>query len=371
MHSIVSKFFAIWTGYSERKEKLAEVTLLRKWAGLSPSDFTITDTPISAVRDDKIHCIAVAKGKKEAIVLLPGFGASGALYYRIMKELSEKYDLYFVDMRGMGCSGRPEFTARSHEEAEKYILEGIERWREKMGLERVVMCGHSLGGYMATRYAKHYPSRVSSLLLISPAGMWPKPSDFDLRVQNLIKDYGFIRKFIFKKVSAIWTPGKSPMELMRYCGPLSVLLLNTYVSLYPSLTKEEKRDVRKYLFQIVMKPGTGEYAMAYFLYPGGYGVNPLEKTLDEIKVPVSVYYGTRDWVAATVPPDMRLNNPMVKVRRIKDASHQICTDKPKELVEKMLEDLAARSEPVPSPSQNSPFKHQVKKLMNIFNVNNI
>ena len=36
---------------------------------------------------------------------------------------------------------------------EQYFIDGIERWRRSVGLERVVLLGHSFGGYFAACYA--------------------------------------------------------------------------------------------------------------------------------------------------------------------------------------------------------------------------
>jgi len=371
MRSITDKLFVLWTCYSEKKEKKWETNLLYKWSGLPSNYIQISDIPITDIKDDKIHCISIITGKKEALVILPGFGASGALYYKVMKGLSEKYDLYLVDMRGMGCSGRPIFPAKTQAEAEKYIVEGIEIWRQKMGLEKMIICGHSLGGYMATKYAEYYPKHVSSVLLISPAGVWKKPAEFDAKLQSIVNNSGFIKKYLFKKVNSSWVPGNSPLELLRCFGPFATLLLNIYMRFYGSLTKSERKDVKRYIFQILMKPGTGEYAMTHFLHPGAYGIDPLEKTLNKLNIPISIYYGTRDWVAATTPPDAQLTNPMIRQRKIKDASHQICTDKPKEIVEKILEDLETRPETNQLLFQSLPYKYNTRKLINFLNLNQI
>jgi cardiolipin-specific phospholipase len=361
----------MWTCYSESKEKKWEANLLHKWSGLPPDAIQISDIPITDIKDDKIHCISVVTGKKEALVMIPGFGGSGALYYRVMKGLSEKYDLYLVDMRGMGCSGRPVFPAKTQEEAEKYIVEGIEKWRQKMGLEKMIMCGHSLGGYIVTKYAKYYPNQVSSVLLISPAGVWEKPVDFNTKIQSIVSTFGFFRKYLFKKVSSSWAPGNSPLELLRNFGPFAAVLLNVYMGFYVSLSKPERKDVKRYMFQILMKPGTGEYAMTYFLHQGAYGIDPLEKTLNELNVPISIYYGTRDWVAATTPANANLTNPLIRQRRIKDASHQICTDKPKEIVERIVEDLETKPELNQVLIQSLPKKSKAQRLMNFLNFNKI
>ena len=46
-------------------------------------------------------------GQKEILVLLHGYGGSGALFFPIIKALSEKFDLVLLDIIGMGGSSRP------------------------------------------------------------------------------------------------------------------------------------------------------------------------------------------------------------------------------------------------------------------------
>lgn len=55
--------------------------------------------------------------------------------------------------------------------AEHFFLSSLESWREAAGIERMILVGHSLGGYLASAYAVRYPHRVSGLILVSPAGI--------------------------------------------------------------------------------------------------------------------------------------------------------------------------------------------------------
>ena len=68
-------------------------------------------------------------------------------------------------------TGRPPFPAKSREDAEDFFLSSLQRWREAMGMEKMVLVGHSLGGYLAASYALQYPQHVQHLVLVCPAGV--------------------------------------------------------------------------------------------------------------------------------------------------------------------------------------------------------
>jgi cardiolipin-specific phospholipase len=93
--------------------------------------------------------------------------------------------VYAVDWLGMGRSARVPFTVKAKredvsarvEEAESFFVESLEDWRVTMGLEKMTLIGHSLGAYLSVVYALRYPTRVSKLILLSPAGVPRDPNE--------------------------------------------------------------------------------------------------------------------------------------------------------------------------------------------------
>jgi len=134
-----------------------------------------------------------------------------------------------------------------------------------MGIEKMVLSGHSLGGYVATKYAVKFPLSVISLVLISPAAIWPAPPDLKEIMELMINNLRFIQRNMVKKIANYWTPGKTPLQLLRSFGRVSSIALNRYTKMFKKLTEDERLDLKEYLFQILMKPGTGELAMSYVL----------------------------------------------------------------------------------------------------------
>ena len=71
----------------------------------------------------------------------------------------------------MLSAGRPAFPARTREEAEGFFVGALAKWREAMGMDKMILVGHSLGGYLAASYALQHPEHVQHLVLVGPAGV--------------------------------------------------------------------------------------------------------------------------------------------------------------------------------------------------------
>lgn len=104
-------------------------------------------------------------------MFIHGYGASGATFFRIMKPLSERFHVIFVDLPGMGGSTRVPFFCRTPEQAQEYFVTFLEDWRVAMGdLTDFYLAGHSFGGYIAGVYAQHHSKHIRKVVFISPIG---------------------------------------------------------------------------------------------------------------------------------------------------------------------------------------------------------
>ena len=95
---------------------------------------------------------------KPKLVFIHGYGASGAMFWSVMKPLSEHFHVIFVDLPGMGGSTRVPFFCKTPSQAKEFFTGYLEDWRVAMGnLRGFYLAGHSFGGYVAGIYAHKYP----------------------------------------------------------------------------------------------------------------------------------------------------------------------------------------------------------------------
>lgn len=92
------------------------------------------------------------------LVLLHGFGGGVALWAQNLDTLSSSGPVYALDLLGFGRSSRPVFST-DPEAVEEQFVATLEEWREKVGLEEMVLLGHNLGGYLSAAYTLKYPHR--------------------------------------------------------------------------------------------------------------------------------------------------------------------------------------------------------------------
>ena len=96
-------------------------------------------------------------------VFLHGLLGSSRNWRSVCKSLSEESHSFALDLPKHGQS------FHSEDSTIKSMARDILRWLDEMGLDSVVLCGHSLGGKVAMRFASDHPERVEKLIVVDIA----------------------------------------------------------------------------------------------------------------------------------------------------------------------------------------------------------
>ncbi|NRT12832.1 alpha/beta fold hydrolase [Flavobacterium sp. 14A] len=111
----------------------------------------------------------------KSVLLLHGKNFNGAYWKRTIDALTKKgFRVVVPDQIGFGKSDKPDnfqYTFQQLAENTKQIL-------DTLGIKKIAVLGHSMGGMVATRFALMYPEVTEKLILENPIGL----EDWKLKV---------------------------------------------------------------------------------------------------------------------------------------------------------------------------------------------
>jgi len=109
-----------------------------------------------------------AQPNGRAVLLLHGKNFSGAYWARTIEALSARgYRVIVPDQIGFGKSSKPrhfQFSFQALATQTRDLLDAL-------GVSKVAVVGHSMGGMLATRLALLHPEHVERLVLVNPIGL--------------------------------------------------------------------------------------------------------------------------------------------------------------------------------------------------------
>lgn len=169
--------------------------ILKRWANPAQgSQFLV-------MGDKKLHYRISGHGP--VLVMIPGTVDSLHTWDSIVTELEKKYTVVRFDVPGFGFSDSPEFSDGYFTQpiiAEMHTF--FDYLKQTLGVTRLHLMGHSLGGGLAWLYAVQYPNEVDHLILESPAA-YPQAVPWFLHM-----DYFPIRELL------LYSNGYLPLEMV-------------------------------------------------------------------------------------------------------------------------------------------------------------
>ncbi len=111
---------------------------------------------------DIAYTIHGAPSARAPLLLTHGFGASQAMWAPNLDALSRERRVLTWDLPGHGASAHAGAGELSHDGCIAEMLKLLDR----LGAERAVIGGMSLGGYLSLLFCARHPERVVALLLV-------------------------------------------------------------------------------------------------------------------------------------------------------------------------------------------------------------
>ncbi|XP_036447306.1 (Lyso)-N-acylphosphatidylethanolamine lipase-like [Colossoma macropomum] len=286
---------------------------------------------VSLPTQDRIWTLTIThKSLREApkpssrtpLVMVHGFGGGVGLWIRNLDPLCRSRPVFAFDLLGFGRSSRPRFPL-DPVQAEQQSVISIEHWRRALGLENMILLGHSLGGYLATSYAIQYPERVRHLILVDPWGFSPMPAEGMSKlgcprwVEGLIAVASFF----------------NPLAVIRVAGPWGPKLISR---VRPDFKKnfEELFDddtIMDYVYHCNAQTPSGEVAFRAMSNSLLWAKRPM---LDRVHLlppdlPVTLVYGGQSWMDSKTGEKVAQLRPNSCTRTVvvEGAPHHLYVDK--------------------------------------------
>jgi len=132
--------------------------------------------------------LAAGNESNPSVMLLHGSNSNSAFWFPEIMALSAHFRVYAIDI--IGEAGNSEEYRPSLDAGDFAIW--MKEVQSALGIEKSIIIGNSLGGWMSLKFATIYPECVSKLILIASAGLAPVHQQFLQNVNDTRQEDGTV-----------------------------------------------------------------------------------------------------------------------------------------------------------------------------------
>ncbi|HEY0068530.1 MAG TPA: alpha/beta fold hydrolase [Chloroflexia bacterium] len=259
------------------------------------------------------------RGEGMPLVLVHGFPFDSAIWRAQLEDLSGDARVIALDLPGFGGSG----PLPGDEASIDGYADAIARWAGEVGLVKLTLAGHSMGGYVVLAFARRYAGMLAGLGLVCTR---PGPDSEQAR------------------------QGRYTMiENVQKQGPQAVVDAMLPRLLSPR-TREQRPEVEEQTREVMLRQSSAGIIAALQAMASRPDSSPY---LAQIRVPTAVIGGADDAIIAATDEDlMAATIPGATQVRIQGAGHMPMLEQPQRLSD-ALRNLVRGSTtlpPIPGPA---------------------
>lgn len=209
------------------------------------------------------------------------------------------------------------------------------------------MLGHSFGGFIASKYALHFPERINKLICFSPWASESSNEDHKEEFDQKIDDLPFFTRIMFKSIKKVYSSGSSPFGWARVAGRWlgGYFIKKAIQKRVPDMGDEEAEVFTEYMHQIIMGRGSSEYGFGVMFPDFNFSDKAISNFLEEYKehgIEISFYYGSYDWMDTSFNGSHvseQLRDAGERVYIVDDAGHHLYFGNPEQSSQLIIEDF--------------------------------
>lgn len=203
-----------------------------------------------------------------SIILIHGFPLNKAMWNKQVGELKENYRVIAYDIRGHGNS-----DAGDYDFSIEFFVNDLLRLMDALKIDKTILCGLSMGGYIALNAIENYPERFNALVLCDTncAADSSEAKEKRMKTIEIIKEKG-LEQYAEESLKKLF----APISFSTHIEEISIVR--------EMITKTPTQSLFKTLHALADRSETCT-------------------KLHEIKVPVLIMVGKEDEIT---PPDVAL-----------------------------------------------------------------
>lgn len=212
----------IFTAGSCRTIDEIPVEVLNQKYDVPPSNYIQVDSLAVHYRDEGPRTDSVP------LVLLHGTGSSLFTWDAWARSLKENHRVIRLDLPAFGLTGPHPDGVYTLD----FYVDFLHDFLQKVGVDRLVLAGNSLGGEITWRYALRYPDEVQKMILIGAAG-------YPTKSKNVPLPLVVLRLPVVREVLKKNTPEEVIRKSLHYLYADTTRVTDSLVVLYSDMTRRE------------------------------------------------------------------------------------------------------------------------------------